>query len=77
MTTQIAVRLPDDLVAFLDRAVADGRAVSRAALVTSALEREMRRQAAERDAAILRDKGTGDDLDVLVEWTTRHIEITD
>ena len=54
MTTQIAVRLPDDLVAFLDRSVAEGRVTSRAALVTSALEREMRRVLAEHDAAILR-----------------------
>lgn len=48
MSTQIAVRLPDGMVAFLDKAAAEGKAASRAALVTSALEREMRRQAAER-----------------------------
>ena len=50
MSTQIAVRLPDEMVAFLDRAVAAGEAPSRAALVTSALEREMRRLVAEHDA---------------------------
>lgn len=44
MSTQIAVRLPDDMVAFLDNAVAQGKASNRAALVTSALEREMRQE---------------------------------
>ena len=69
MTTQIAVRLPDDLVAFLDRSVAEGRVTSRAALVTSALEREMRRVLTEHDAAILRRTGAADELDALVEWS--------
>ena len=53
-------------------AVADGKAPSRAALVTSALEREMRRLAAEQDAAILRQEGAEDDLDALVRWTVGH-----
>lgn len=69
MTTQIAVRLPDDMVGFLDEAVASGAVPSRAALVVRAVEREMRRQAAESDAAILHDAGAADDLDDLVEWT--------
>lgn len=45
---------------------------SRASLVTSALEREMRRQLAERDAEILREVGAADDLDDLVAWTVPH-----
>lgn len=77
MSTQIAVRLPDDMVAFLDRTVADGLAPSRAAIVASALEREMRRQVAEQDALVLRDQGTSDDLDRLVEWTGTHIALED
>lgn len=77
MSTQIAVRLPEEMVAFLDRAVADGKATSRAALVSAAVEREMRRQAAETDAAILRKAGAGDDLDSLVNWTTSHVDIAD
>lgn len=77
MSTQIAVRLPEDMVAFLDKAVADGKATSRAALVSAALEREMRRQTAETDAAIIRKDGAGDDLDSLVNWTTSHIDIDD
>jgi Arc/MetJ-type ribon-helix-helix transcriptional regulator len=50
---QIAVRLPDDLVAFVDHLVSRGDATSRAAVVSRALERERRRRVAERDAAIL------------------------
>ena len=77
VSTQIAVRLPEEMVAFLDKAVADGKATSRAALVSAAVEREMRRQAAETDAAILRNQGAADDLDSLVKWTTSQIDITD
>lgn len=75
MSTQIAVRLPDLMVAFLDQAVTQGRASSRAALVSVALEREMRRQAAEQDAATLRELGPADDLDPLVEWAVGHIDV--
>jgi Arc/MetJ-type ribon-helix-helix transcriptional regulator len=74
MTTQIAVRLPVEMVEFLDKAVAEGRAPSRAAMVASALEGEMRRLIAESDAAILREKGAADDLDPLVQWTVTHVE---
>ena len=77
MSTQIAVRLPDEMVAFLDRTVATGGAPSRAALVASAVEREMRRLAAEQDAEILRTQGAADDLDALVEWTDAHAMIED
>jgi Arc/MetJ-type ribon-helix-helix transcriptional regulator len=77
MSTQIAVRLPDEMVAFLDRTVAAGKAPSRAALVASAVEREMRRLAAEQDAQILGAHGAADDLDELVEWTAPHAAIED
>ncbi|MFV0319223.1 MAG: YlcI/YnfO family protein [Microbacterium sp.] len=77
MSTQIAVRLPDPVVEFLDSAVADGRASSRAALVTSAIEREMRRQLAERDVQILEAPGSVDDLDSLVDWTVRNARFED
>ncbi len=69
MSTQIALRLPDDLVAFLDASVKSGVAPSRAALVARAVEREMRRQRAEGDVAILRSAGAADDLDDLVTWS--------
>lgn len=77
MSTQIAVRLPDEMVAFLDHAVATGKASSRATLVASAVEREMRRQAAEHDAQVLREHGSADGLDDLVQWSTTHLEVED
>lgn len=77
MSTQIAVRLPDEMVAFLDRSVAAGKAPSRAALVASAVEREMRRLSAEQDAQILRTQGSADELDDLVEWTGTHAVVED
>lgn len=69
MTMQIAVRIPDEMAEQLDLAVAEGHAKNRTALVTAALERELRRLFAERDAAILREVGSGDGLDALVDWT--------
>ncbi|MBU2667726.1 hypothetical protein KOI35_29865 [Actinoplanes bogorensis] len=69
MSTQIAVRLPDELVAFVDGQVSSGSAASRAAVVVRALERERRRAAAERDAAIYAADGNDrDDLDGLAAW---------
>ena len=53
MSKQIAVRLPDDLVDFVDEIVGSGAGRSRAGVVTRALERERRRVVAARDAEIL------------------------
>lgn len=53
MSTQIAVRLPDEIVAFIDAEVEGRHARSRAAAVVRALERERRRRLAEHDAQIL------------------------
>ena len=68
ISRQIAVRLPDDLVAFVDDLVSRGDATSRAAVVSRALERERRRKVAERDAVILASAGTDTDLDRLAEF---------
>ena len=68
MSTQIAVRLSDDLVAFVDGLVSQGDATSRAAVVSRALERERRRTVAERDAAILVRTGVDADLDSLAKY---------
>lgn len=73
MTIQIAVRLPDELVGFLDEQVASGNATSRAAFVATALEREMRRVVAQHDASILRSVGVEDDLDDLVAWSVDRV----
>jgi Arc/MetJ-type ribon-helix-helix transcriptional regulator len=62
MTRQIAVRLPDDVVEFLDEQVRDGEGASRASVVADALNRERRRRTAAKDAAIL--AGSGDDADM-------------
>ncbi len=62
------MRLPDELVEFVDEVVGDGGARSRAALVTQALERERRRALAERDAAILARVGPDPELDQLARY---------
>ena len=62
MSKQIAVRLPDELVEFVDEIVASGEQSSRAAVVTRALERERRRAVAARDAEILAATGPDRDL---------------
>lgn len=67
MSRQIAVRLPDDLVAFVDDQVGAGVGRSRAGIVAKALERERRRAVAARDAEILARTGADPDLSALAE----------
>jgi Arc/MetJ-type ribon-helix-helix transcriptional regulator len=67
MSKQIAVRLSDELVEFVDGIVGSGRERSRAAVVSKALDRERRRVIAERDAAILAKAGPDPDLAGLAE----------
>ena len=67
MSKQIAVRLPDDLVDFVDTTIASGKARSRASMVTRALERERRRVIAARDAEILARTGSDPELAGLAE----------
>ncbi|MBA0123999.1 antitoxin [Haloechinothrix sp. YIM 98757] len=71
MTKQIAIRLPDELVEFIDEAVAHGEAASRAELVGQAVERERRREIAARDAAILARTGPDADLDDLARFAAQ------
>jgi Arc/MetJ-type ribon-helix-helix transcriptional regulator len=71
MSRQLTVRLPDDLVEFIDERVERGHASGRAAVVAAALERERRRQVAERDAAILAKSHEQDDLDELAALAAR------
>ena len=68
MSRQIAVRLADDLVEFVDEIVGTGVERSRAAVVSRALERERRRVVAERDAAILARSGPDPELAGLAEY---------
>jgi Arc/MetJ-type ribon-helix-helix transcriptional regulator len=67
MSIQIAVRLPNDLVEFVDEVVRHGDAPSRAAVVARALRRERRQTAAARDAAILARTEPDADLNSLAE----------
>ena len=66
VSTQIAVRLPDSLVAWIDEQVAAGGG-SRAAVTTRALRRYQRQVAAENDARIYLGSGGYPDLEGMHE----------
>jgi Arc/MetJ-type ribon-helix-helix transcriptional regulator len=68
MSKQIAVRLPEELVEFVDEMVDSGGGRSRAAVVTRALDRERRRMIAARDAEILARTGSDPELAGLAEY---------
>lgn len=72
VSIQIAVRLPDHLVAELDRIVASGAATNRTEVVTSALERELRRRIQERDLQVMAQAGEDDELVALARWGSGH-----
>jgi Arc/MetJ-type ribon-helix-helix transcriptional regulator len=69
MSTQITVRLPDDIVAFIDAEVASGAAASRASVVMRAVEWKRRRQAAERDASVYARIGDDPDLAAFTRYS--------
>ena len=71
MSGLLTLRLPDDLVEFIDERVARGEAASRAAVVAAAVERERRREIAARDAAILARSPGRDDLDDLAAFAAQ------
>jgi Arc/MetJ-type ribon-helix-helix transcriptional regulator len=71
MSKQISVRIPEDLVEFIDGVVVRGRERSRAAVVARALERERRRLIAEDDVAILAASDPDPDLAGLAEHVSR------
>lgn len=71
MSKQIAVRLPEELVDFVDGIVDSGAGRSRASVVTRALERERRRVIAARDAQILARTGPDPELAGLAEYAVR------
>ena len=71
-TTQIAVRLDDKYVAFLDEQVKAGKARSRAEIVESALERELRRRLYQRDAEIYATDGEDPELEGMYEWMRKN-----
>lgn len=71
MTTQIAVRLPEAIVEYLDSVVASGAVRSRAEFVLRALERERRHRLALQDVEILKGSNGDDDLSGLAEYAAR------
>jgi Arc/MetJ-type ribon-helix-helix transcriptional regulator len=77
MSKQIAVRLPDDLVDFLDDLVASGDEASRASMVTRALIREKRRLGALRDVEILKRLRPDKEMESLARWASQVTEDID
>jgi Arc/MetJ-type ribon-helix-helix transcriptional regulator len=69
MSTQIAVRLPDELVEYVDNLVRQG-AGSRAAVVAHALSLYRQQLRGEHDARILEESGDYDDFDELVSHSS-------
>ena len=72
MSKQIAVRLPDELVDFLDELVASGDEASRASIVTRALKREKRRLGTLKDVEILKRLGEDSQLVAFAEYSSRN-----
>jgi len=77
MSRQIAVRLPEEIVEFIDEQVSEGRGRSRADVVARAMSRERRRRQAERDVEILMElKEKGELGDEELEAWVRHASRT-
>ncbi len=72
MSKQIAVRLPEELVEFVDALVAEGMASSRAAVVARALTHEQRRIRIAKDVAILAASYVTDDFDELASYSSHQ-----
>lgn len=71
MSTQIAIRLPDELVEQLDDQVRHGAATTRTELIRTLLTRELHRAAADAELAVLAQPfNDPDDLAGLARWTT-------
>jgi Arc/MetJ-type ribon-helix-helix transcriptional regulator len=72
MTIQVTVRLPDDLVAFMDEEVAADHARSRADVVARALRRLRRHHIAMKDAEIYAVTEPDADTVAIVEYAGSH-----
>lgn len=71
MSTQIALRLPDDLVEQLDERVRQGVAANRSELIRVLLARELRRIEVEAEVAVLSQSWDDpDDLAALADWSS-------
>ncbi len=65
----IAIRLPEDLVAFIDTLVTEGEVSSRAAVVIRAPTHEQRRMRIAKDVEILSGSLNTDDFNELVAYS--------
>jgi Arc/MetJ-type ribon-helix-helix transcriptional regulator len=61
----------------MEIAIKRGWAPNRSQLIKAALERDLRRMAAEHDRARLAEVGAADDLDELVSWSAAHFKMED
>ena len=78
MSIQIAVRLPDELVAELDSIVRSGQEPSRASIVEQALLRELKRRVWAKEVEVLIAHGsTYEDLEGLDAYLSRSLEALD
>lgn len=72
MSTQMTIRVDDDLAAFVDSAAAAGEG-SRADVINNAIKREVRRRAAQRDAQIYGDLSEpASEEDAYSEWAAQN-----
>lgn len=70
MTTQMTVRLPDDVASYIDERVSEGAAGSRAEMIARAVRHERETEI----LAALRDRGEAlyPDLSGLVDWAAER-----
>lgn len=72
MSTQMTIRVDEDLAAFVDSAAAAGEG-SRADVINNAIKREVRRRAAQRDAQIYGDLSEpAPEEDAYSEWAAQN-----
>ncbi len=72
MSTQIAVRLPDSMVAELDALVSQGQASSRASVIEAALRRELRRSLYAQEAELFASTESDTDVADLNNWVANN-----
>jgi Arc/MetJ-type ribon-helix-helix transcriptional regulator len=75
MSIQVAVRLPEGIVAFIDEEIAAGNADSRAEVIYNALEREYRLRCTERDLVVMMERkrrGEHDEGDDIARWRSEN-----
>lgn len=80
MSTQISVRLPDELVHSLDAVVREAGETSRASVIERALARELRRWRYEQEQILLAKNVStedADDLEALSSWAGERFHLDD